>query len=112
MLVCLAVWMFGRVRGSGARILVLWLPVLVFVAAGFEHCVANMSLYGIGIMEGEATFGELARNLLYTVPGNIVGGGLLVGAVYWYVSGARRKRPEPEPETDWSYTVEMAANRG
>lgn len=112
MLVCLAVWMFGRVRGSGARILVLWLPVLVFVAAGFEHCVANMSLYGIGIMEGEATFGELARNLLYTVPGNIVGGGLLVGAVYWYVSGARRTRPEPEPEADWSYTVEMAANRG
>ncbi|WP_040805766.1 formate/nitrite transporter family protein [Nocardia concava] len=92
MLVCLAVWMFSRVRSSGAKIALLWMPVLVFVAVGFEHCVANMSLYTIGIFEGQATFAELGRNLVYTVPGNIVGGGLLVGAVYWYTSGARRTR--------------------
>ncbi|WP_157354735.1 formate/nitrite transporter family protein [Nocardia terrae] len=98
MLVCLAVWMFSRVRGSGAKIALLWMPVLVFVAVGFEHCVANMSLYTIGIFEGQATFAELGRNLLYTVPGNIVGGGLLVGAVYWYTSGARRTRTADQSE--------------
>ncbi|GAB0107789.1 formate/nitrite transporter family protein [Nocardia sp. JMUB6875] len=92
MLVCLAVWMFSRVQNSGAKIALLWMPVLVFVAVGFEHCVANMSLYTIGIFEGQASFADLGRNLIYTVPGNIVGGGLLVGAVYWYTSGARRTR--------------------
>ncbi|MTJ65610.1 hypothetical protein GL303_32190 [Nocardia seriolae] len=97
MLVCLAVWMFSRVRTPGAKIALLWMPVLVFVSAGFEHCVANMSLYTIGILEGQATFTDLARNLLYTVPGNIIGGGLLVGAVYWYTSGAHRARPAHVP---------------
>ncbi|MFG3498800.1 formate/nitrite transporter family protein [Streptomyces sp. NPDC047928] len=84
MLVCLAVWMFYRVRGDAAKVFVLWLPVLVFVAVGFEHCVANMSLFGLAILDGTADFGDLLRNLLVTVPGNVVGGGLLVAGSYWY----------------------------
>ncbi|MFI5618317.1 formate/nitrite transporter family protein [Streptomyces sp. NPDC051567] len=91
MLVCLAVWMFTRARGDVARIIVLWLPVAVFVAVGFEHCVANMALFSLAILDGSAGFGELFRNLMFTVPGNIVGGGLLVGAVYWFLGGARHE---------------------
>ncbi|MFJ2742090.1 formate/nitrite transporter family protein [Streptomyces sp. NPDC087440] len=90
LLVCLGVWMYFRMRGEVAKILVLWLPVLVFVAAGFEHCVADMALYALGLFEGFSTPGELLRNLVFTVPGNIVGGGLLVGGLNWYVSGAVR----------------------
>ncbi|GGZ91784.1 transporter [Streptomyces spiroverticillatus] len=90
LLVCLGVWMYFRMRGEVAKILVLWLPVLVFVAAGFEHCVADMALYALGLFEGFSTPGELVRNLVFTVPGNIVGGGLLVGGLNWYVGGAVR----------------------
>ncbi|MDJ0381339.1 formate/nitrite transporter family protein [Streptomyces sp. G-G2] len=92
MLVCLAIWMFTRARGDAAKIFVLWLPVAVFVAVGFEHCVANMAVFSLAILDGRAGFGDLFRNLMFTVPGNIVGGGLLVGAVYWFAGGARRDR--------------------
>ncbi|MFI6472485.1 formate/nitrite transporter family protein [Streptomyces sp. NPDC050516] len=90
MLVCLGIWMFSRAKGDGAKVFVLWLPVLVFVAVGFEHCVANMALFGLGVFEGSASFGELLRNLAFTVPGNIVGGGALVAGTYWFTSGSRR----------------------
>ncbi|AUG78048.1 Formate/nitrite transporter [Kitasatospora sp. MMS16-BH015] len=90
-LVCLAVWMFGRVEGDGAKALVLWLPVLVFVAVGFEHCVADMALYALGVLDGSASVGGLLRTLLYVVPGNAVGGAVLVGLAYW-VAG-RPARP-------------------
>ncbi|MEU9102772.1 formate/nitrite transporter family protein [Streptomyces xanthophaeus] len=91
MLVCLAIWMFTRARGDAAKIFVLWLPVAVFVAVGFEHCVANMALFSLAILDGSAGFGDLFRNLIFTVPGNVVGGGLLVGAVYWFAGGAHRE---------------------
>lgn len=77
--------------GDAAKIFVLWLPVAVFVAAGFEHCVANMALFSLAILDGPVGFRDLFRNLMFTVPGNIVGGGLLVGAVYWFAGGARRE---------------------
>ncbi len=89
-LVCLGIWMFTRAKGDGAKTFVLWLPIMVFVSAGFEHCVANMALYGIGIFDGSATFGQLFHNLAFVVPGNIVGGGLLVGLAYWFTTGAKR----------------------
>ncbi|MFG2877949.1 formate/nitrite transporter family protein [Streptomyces sp. NPDC048337] len=92
MLVCLGIWMFTRARGDAAKIFVLWLPVAVFVAVGFEHCVANMALFSLAVLDGSAGFSDLFRNLMFTVPGNIVGGGLLVGAVYWFTGGARRER--------------------
>ncbi|MGW7109672.1 formate/nitrite transporter family protein [Streptomyces xanthophaeus] len=91
MLVCLAIWMFTRARGDAAKIFVLWLPVAVFVAVGFEHCVANMALFSLAILDGSAGLGDLFRNLIFTVPGNVVGGGLLVGAVYWFAGGAHRE---------------------
>lgn len=93
MLVCLAIWMFYRAKGDVAKLFVLWLPVLVFVAVGFEHCVANMALFSLAILDGTAGFGDLLRNLLFTVPGNIVGGGLLVGGSYWFTG-----RPETSYE--------------
>ncbi|SEM59350.1 nitrite transporter NirC [Streptacidiphilus jiangxiensis] len=67
-LVCLAVWMFGGASGDGARTVVLWLPVLVFVAIGFEHCVANMAVYALAVFDGSAGLAGLARNLAFVAP--------------------------------------------
>ncbi|MET9608802.1 formate/nitrite transporter family protein [Streptomyces sp. NPDC006512] len=64
----------------------------VFVAVGFEHRVANTALFGLAILDGPVGFSDLFRNLVFTVPGNAVGGGLLVGAVYRFTGGAHRER--------------------
>ncbi|GAA3025930.1 formate/nitrite transporter family protein [Kitasatospora albolonga] len=90
LLVCLAIWTVARVRGDGPKMTAVWWPVFAFVAIGFEHCVANMALYGLAITDGRASFADLARNLLYVVPGNVVGGAVLVGAAYWFTT--RRER--------------------
>jgi len=103
MLVCLAVWLSIGARSSGDKVLVILFPVSAFVAAGFEHSVANMYLVPLGLFINawapDALWIELAMqpgdfpgltwfgfllNLLPVTLGNMIGGGLLVGAVYWF----------------------------
>jgi nitrite transporter NirC len=90
MLVCLALWMATRATSDGAKLMVLWWALLAFIGSGFEHSVANMTLFSLGIFGGDATWADLWRNLAYTVPGNIVGGGLIVGLGYSWIG-----RPAP-----------------
>lgn len=100
LLVCLALWMATRSVGDGAKLVVIWWALLAFIASGFEHSVANMTLFSLGVFQGSSTWGELAGNLLWTVPGNVVGGALLVGLVYSYLSGPRMAAqavPQPNP---------------
>lgn len=84
LLVCLAVWCANRLRSEGARIAVIFACVLVFITSGFEHVVANMTTFSLGLYGGlpGATVAEFARNVLVVGLGNTVGGGLLVGAAY------------------------------
>jgi len=82
LLVCLALWMAARTRSDGAKLAVLWWALLAFIAAGFEHSVANMTTFALGVFQGSAGWGDLAYNLAWTVPGNVVGGGVLVGLTY------------------------------
>jgi nitrite transporter NirC len=92
LLVCLGLWMASRVQSDAAKAIVLWWALLAFIGSGFEHSIANMTIFGLGILEGTATVGELARNLAWTVPGNLVGGGLIVGLGYAWIG-----RPAPTP---------------
>lgn len=89
LLVCLAVWCANRLSSEGARILVIFACVMVFITSGFEHVVANMTTFSLGLYGGleGATVGEFARNVLAVGFGNLIGGGLLVGAAY--AQGAR-----------------------
>lgn len=89
MLVCLALWMAKRAVTDGAKLLCLWWALLAFVASGFEHSIANMTVFGLGIYTHLplATASALTRNLLWTVPGNIIGGGVLVGLAYSWIGG-------------------------
>jgi formate/nitrite transporter len=99
-LVCLAVWLSYSARTTADRILAIVPPVTAFVAAGFEHSVANMYFIpaawlvrrfgGVGGAEiGWQTF--MFGNLLPVTLGNLIGGSLLVGAVYWFVYLRGRK---------------------
>ena len=101
LLVCLALWKAGRTRSDAAKLVVLWWALLAFIASGFEHSVANMTVFGLGIFEGSASWGALWRNLAWTVPGNIVGGGILVGLAYGWIGRPAfpvTAAPEPIPE--------------
>lgn len=89
--VCLAVWLANTARSAGARMFGCWLPVMAFVAIGYEHSIANMFFIPIGIMEGaDATIHQfLIDNLIPATIGNIIGGALMVGTVYWYATRAK-----------------------
>lgn len=95
-LVCLAVWIAYASKSVADKMLGIMLPIAAFVACGFEHCVANMFFLPMGILL--ASTGIVAPgidpstvdlmgalwNWSATVPGNIVGGALFVGMMYWW----------------------------
>jgi hypothetical protein len=67
--------------------------LLAFIGSGFEHSVANM------VLSGSAEWTDLARNLAWTAPGNIVGGGVVVGLAYAWIAGPRTA-PAPAVDVD------------
>ncbi len=104
-LVCLAVWLCFSARTTTDKILSIIFPITAFVAAGFEHSVANMYFIPIGLMikagappafweaigKTTADFANLTwgnflfDNLLPVTIGNIIGGSVMVGLVYWFI---------------------------
>lgn len=90
--VCLAVWLALSGKTFFEKALGCWLPVMAFVALGYEHSIANMFFIPLGMMEG-ADVGiveAITANLIPATLGNIVGGALLVGAVNAYIHEIRK----------------------
>jgi nitrite transporter NirC len=104
MLVCLGIWMATRTKSDAAKLIVLFWVLLAFIGSGFEHSVANMTIFSLAIMNGSAHWGDLFHNLLLTVPGNVIGGALVVGASYAFGTPAKRvvlaepEAAQPAPE--------------
>lgn len=106
-LVCLAVWLAFSARTTTDRILAVVPPISAFVAAGFEHSIANMYFIPLAIFitldqdfvaalaprhPPTLTWAAfLLRNLLPVTIGNVIGGTLLVGLMYWFVYLRRRR---------------------
>jgi len=88
-LVCLAIWMAARTRSDAAKLIVLWWALLAFIGSGFEHSVANVTTFSLAAFEGSIGWSALARNLLWTVPGNVVGGGVVIGLGYAWMARSR-----------------------
>lgn len=104
-LVCLAVWLCFSARTTTDKVLSIIFPISAFVAAGFEHSVANMYFIPMGLfvksgagdgfwreagvtVDGypDVTWGSfVVDNLVPVTIGNTIGGALLVGLVYWFV---------------------------
>lgn len=86
-MVCVGVWQATCAEEVAGKILALWFPIAAFVILGFDHCIANQFLIPVGMMLGAdiSISHMLFKALLPATLGNIVGGGLLVGATYWYV---------------------------
>jgi len=108
-LVCLAVWLALGARTTSDKVLAVLFPVSAFVAAGFEHSVANMYFIPLGLFvkawgppdmwaslaASAASYAGLTwpafmASLIPVTIGNIIGGGALVGGVYWFIYLRRR----------------------
>ena len=93
-LVCLAIWMCLRVDGA-AKFIAIWWCLLAFIASGYEHSIANMTLFALswfGAHTPEYTLGGIGYNLWWVTLGNTVSGVLFMGLGYWYAT-PRAQRP-------------------
>ena len=84
-LVCLALWMAARVDSDSAKCIVIFWCLLAFIASGFEHSVANMTLLGLALAGNHPEAVSLAGaawNLAWVTLGNIVGGAVFVAGAY------------------------------
>lgn len=108
-LVCLAIWLCYSARTVQGKILAIIFPITAFVAAGFEHSVANMYFIPMGILVKEWAdpsiwnqigalpqhFDSLTwsnyfvKNLIPVTIGNIIGGAAFVGLAYWFIYSSR-----------------------
>lgn len=88
-LVCIAIFMPLKTKNDVAKIMLTMLPVVVFFAAGFEHSIANMGIFGLVLyyVPSEAINVSLAlHNLVFATLGNIVGGALFVAGTYVHLN--------------------------
>jgi formate transporter len=103
-LVCMAVWMAFAGRSVVDRAVAIVFPITAFVAAGFEHSIANMYFFPVAMLQlsgassavpgaGLVDAAHMLRNLAFVIPGNIVGGSVLVALVYYVIY--RRRGHEP-----------------
>lgn len=102
-MVCLAVWIGFSARTVADKVLGILLPISFFVAAGFEHCVANMFFLPTGLLMKTMGFGASVANvgaldlgaIFYNISaatiGNIIGG-LLVGLAYWFIYSQKKAK--------------------
>jgi formate transporter len=117
-LVCMAVWLTFSARSTTDRIMAIIPPIAAFVAAGFEHSVANMYFIpmGLAIKYGDPAFyaqtvakagkdfssldvtNMFVNNLIPVTIGNIIGGAIMVGVVYWFIYLRPQRQPKPAGE--------------
>ena len=103
-LVCLAVWMSFSARSTADKVAVIVPPIAAFVAAGFEHSIANLYFLPYGLLikswaepgfwasigQSTAEYAELnaasaLHNIVVATIGNLIGGSLMVGGIYWFL---------------------------
>ncbi|MBL8310375.1 MAG: formate/nitrite transporter family protein [Burkholderiales bacterium] len=101
-LVCMAVWMAMAGRSVVDKAVAILLPVAAFVAAGYEHSIANMYFFPLAMLiehgasvGTSVTLAAMAANLLPVIAGNLLGGSVLVALTYYVIyrrNPAQKKR--------------------
>lgn len=93
-LVCLAIWTASRTQNDVAKLILIFWCLFAFIGSGFEHSVANMTLIGTAIFVAPetVTWGHFTNNMIPVTLGNMLGGGLFIGAAYWYVANKKLEK--------------------
>lgn len=88
-LVCLALWMASRTSSDAAKLGMIFWCLFAFIASGYEHCIANMTLFSIALL-GEhpdtVSLAGMGHNLLWVTLGNTISGALFMATAYWFTS--------------------------
>jgi nitrite transporter NirC len=88
-LLCLAIWMTSKTRSDTAKCILIFWCLFAFVSAGFEHSIANMTIFTISLL-GEhpetVTMSGLFYNLGWVSVGNVIGGAGFIGVAYYLSS--------------------------
>lgn len=99
-LVCIAAWMAYGAKDIIHKIFAIWFPIMAFIVGGYEHCIANMYYFSIGMFAklnpayaeaGHFTaeklshigIGPMVANLIPVTLGNFIGGGIFVATLYY-----------------------------
>lgn len=96
-LVCLALWMSARTTNDAAKLIMIFWCLFAFIASGFEHSVANMTLFAVALLGNHpdtVSIGGMFYNLLWVSIGNIIAGAVFVACAYWLANG-RATAPAP-----------------
>ena len=89
----LALWMSARTTSDTAKCIVIFWCLLAFIASGFEHSVANMTIFSVALLgqhpEPVSVTGA-AHNLLWVTIGNAISGAIFMALAYWHASGPKK----------------------
>lgn len=100
--VCLSVWGAYAAKDVIGKVFMCFFPIMAFIISGFEHCVANMYYLTIGMLAklnpafieashvsadkiDKLNIGGMLKNLIPVTIGNIIGGAICIGLVYWFI---------------------------
>jgi nitrite transporter len=98
-LVCLAVWVSLRTQSDTAKLIMIFWCLFAFIASGFEHSIANQSLLSMAMFlphGPEVSLVGFIHNQIFVTAGNMVGGGVMVGTVYWFGAADFRNKDVAE----------------
>ena len=88
-LVCLALWMSARTKSDAAKCILIFWCLFAFISSGFEHSVANMTLFSIALLsehpETVSLYG-MFHNLFWVTLGNTISGSVFVALGYWCIA--------------------------
>jgi hypothetical protein len=90
--------MCAKCKNEAARIFLIFWCLFAFISCGYEHSIANMTIFGVSLFSAHpdtVTWGGFAYNMLPVTLGNIIGGGFF-GLVYWYATYVPEKALVPD----------------
>ncbi len=90
-LVCLALWMAARTSSDAAKLGMIFWCLFAFIASGYEHSVANMTIFAIALMAEHpdtVSLAGMAHNLFWVTLGNTISGTIFMAGAYWFASGS------------------------
>ena len=90
-LVCLAIWGAARTTNDAAKCIIIFWCLFAFIASGFEHSVANMTLFSVALFSEHPdviSVAGAARNLIWVTLGNAFSGAIFMGVGYWLAAGS------------------------
>lgn len=93
-LVCLALWTSERVKEDITKAVVIFWCLFAFIACGFEHSIANMTVFSLALLTPDhpatLTWGLALHNLIIVTVGNLLAGTVMMGGAYWLAAGRPR----------------------